>query len=412
WVRDTLPWKSHQPLVFDKQVEHYCDGCHITRYRGLRLWWKSPASVSGEGQADSYLCNSCYTTKKKWSAVMPEGYEDVETFKSLVARKKQLQGAVLENDMLMDDAISRRKRMLARCYRAWKEELKCTSCDRARIRAFKVWWKSPTGSHICHYCYTKPDWSEIMPKGFEDARLYSDLVARKKDSSLYSSGSPDRRRTSYATLRSDPEAWRAHLDMIAASKKKRHDEDSEYRRHARQLAKLRHEQMKNDPAYLTRNLIIPYYCNTHGLARGFLGSFIVLFGCEITRRGGFKIWWRKANQTAEDFKTKPEFLCHICFNRQDDWTCATPEGYEDVKTLEEVLARKQQLVGLDEGERLGPTGLYRQTVKFEGWCRHEWFRELPWKTHRPSWTEERVEDHCARCEYSRHRALKLWWRSS
>jgi hypothetical protein len=31
WIRETLPWKSHQPLIYDEPVEHYCSGCRASK---------------------------------------------------------------------------------------------------------------------------------------------------------------------------------------------------------------------------------------------------------------------------------------------------------------------------------------------------------------------------------------------
>jgi hypothetical protein len=39
-----------------------------------------------------YLCHSCYVSKRSRFEVLPEGYEDIKTFRDIVARKKQLDG--------------------------------------------------------------------------------------------------------------------------------------------------------------------------------------------------------------------------------------------------------------------------------------------------------------------------------
>jgi hypothetical protein len=31
WIRETLPWKSHHPLIYDEPVKHYCNGCRATK---------------------------------------------------------------------------------------------------------------------------------------------------------------------------------------------------------------------------------------------------------------------------------------------------------------------------------------------------------------------------------------------
>jgi hypothetical protein len=34
--------------------------------------------------------------------------------------------------------------------------------------------------YLCHYCYTKKGWAEVMPTGYEDLRKYRDIVKRAK----------------------------------------------------------------------------------------------------------------------------------------------------------------------------------------------------------------------------------------
>jgi hypothetical protein len=38
WLREQLPWKSHQPIYYSQRVEHFCYGCKWTRASGARLW--------------------------------------------------------------------------------------------------------------------------------------------------------------------------------------------------------------------------------------------------------------------------------------------------------------------------------------------------------------------------------------
>ncbi|KAH0194755.1 hypothetical protein KCV03_g395, partial [Aureobasidium melanogenum] len=55
----------------------------------------------------------------------------------------------------------------------------CTKCGVKRRDGLKIWWESvESENHICHYCYTKADWSEMMPEGYQDCRSKKDLLAR------------------------------------------------------------------------------------------------------------------------------------------------------------------------------------------------------------------------------------------
>jgi hypothetical protein len=38
WLREQLPWKTHQPIYYSQQVEHFCYGCKWTRTSGAKLW--------------------------------------------------------------------------------------------------------------------------------------------------------------------------------------------------------------------------------------------------------------------------------------------------------------------------------------------------------------------------------------
>ncbi|CAD0113978.1 unnamed protein product [Aureobasidium uvarum] len=193
WFRESVSWKSHLPLHTEDKVRHHCDGCGYERFAGLKLWWTKLVD-----RKPRYLCHKCYCTTRGWNDVMPTGYEDIKSFKELSVRKKQLEqpGSGGTN--------------------------------------FAV----PTASSTWQSTFSRP--------GSEKAVNIALSTSRK-----FSSGPLHRRKTSYATMRSNPEAWRAYLDKIAVCKQKRHDEDPEFRTRRRQTERLGHEQMKSDPAYLT-----------------------------------------------------------------------------------------------------------------------------------------------------------------
>ncbi|THV90039.1 hypothetical protein D6D26_09557, partial [Aureobasidium pullulans] len=182
----------------DEPVEHYCIGCKYVRRGGLNLWWRAKRDVPETGtDAGSYLCHGCYVPKDNWRAAMPQGYEDVNTYDELKARKKRLGVTGAAEHMALDDRIRRRVKIshgasnLGYTYRPVYFEdpaqFECATCDYARIRSAKLWWRKiaenqgagqSTETHICHNCYTSPDWTEITPEGYEDVRKYRDLLAR------------------------------------------------------------------------------------------------------------------------------------------------------------------------------------------------------------------------------------------
>jgi hypothetical protein len=199
--------------MHDKRVEHYCNGCRVTKGLGTKLWWRSMhaqslqarESMSEEAPAHEYLCHGCYIKQRSWSAAMPKGYEDVTTLESLIARKEQLDGTILEHSNSKDATALRRDRLWYWCSQhVWvrklpwpthqpllfeeKQQLGCTDCLHSKRRPLYLWWQSAESTHICNGCYTKSEWSEIMPKGCEDVRSMKDLVARKKELDKLASG--------------------------------------------------------------------------------------------------------------------------------------------------------------------------------------------------------------------------------
>ncbi|KAI5275460.1 hypothetical protein E4T47_01483 [Aureobasidium subglaciale] len=71
-----------------------CESCRLARYGG-RLYWQSKALP------DHYSCHGCYVRRLEPDGYMPKGFEDVQSWKELVARKKQLdQTQVARRDFL------------------------------------------------------------------------------------------------------------------------------------------------------------------------------------------------------------------------------------------------------------------------------------------------------------------------
>lgn len=89
WFRENLPWKSHQPVHYAKDVEHHCEGCNWIEKGGKRFWWRKIEQPSTT-DADSWLCTSCFVPKTDWQEVMPKGYEDLTTIKEVAKRRDEL----------------------------------------------------------------------------------------------------------------------------------------------------------------------------------------------------------------------------------------------------------------------------------------------------------------------------------
>ncbi|CAD0082490.1 unnamed protein product [Aureobasidium vineae] len=61
-------------------------------------------------------------------------------------------------------------------------------------------------------------------------------------------------------------------------------------------------------------------------------------GCEWTKYGGRRLWFKNL--------VDESYLCQSCYiPPSPDWDQIMPKGYEDIKTLKDLKARKQQLDG-------------------------------------------------------------------
>lgn len=320
WVREHLPWKTHHPLRYDKPVEHYCMGCKHIRRGGSYLWWQAKRDVPETGTAaGSYLCHGCYVPKGNWRAAMPQGYEDVNTYDEMKARGKRLGVTGVAEHMALDDRIQRTVSIQSWCLRPWVRDLpwktyrpvyfenpaqlKCATCDFVRTKSAKIWWRKvaenqgagqSTETHICHNCYTSHDWAEIMPEGYEDVRRYRDLLARN-------------------TQIRGPDSAGKH--MI-------HNRDR-VRANIRNWI-LRHPWVRQLPWKTYQPLCF---------------KDMALFRCSKcspARYRSLKMWWRLRDDTTD------ETLCHSCYIEANR-TSLMPEGYEDVETYKDLVARKRQL---------------------------------------------------------------------
>jgi len=81
WVRQ-LPWKNYTPIVTQDKVRQICATCGSYRIDGAKLWWQR----HGPSDPPLYDCQTCFAKTEG----MPDGYEDVKTFRELKARKEEL----------------------------------------------------------------------------------------------------------------------------------------------------------------------------------------------------------------------------------------------------------------------------------------------------------------------------------
>jgi DNA-directed RNA polymerase subunit M/transcription elongation factor TFIIS len=89
WLRESVLWKTHLPIIYDEKVHHECSKCLVTRWGGAKLWWQKKRTETDE--PESYECHRCYFTGFD---KLPKGYEDIPkaACSALKARKIELDG--------------------------------------------------------------------------------------------------------------------------------------------------------------------------------------------------------------------------------------------------------------------------------------------------------------------------------
>jgi hypothetical protein len=63
--------------------------------------------------------------------------------------------------------------------------------------------------------------------------------------------------------------------------------------------------------------------------------------CQVKRRNGLKLWWQRKSNSGND---EPLYDCNSCFFTNTAITL--PKGFEDVKTVQQLYLRRQQLLGI------------------------------------------------------------------
>lgn len=314
---------------------------------------------------------------------MPQGYEDVDSLESLIAHKQQLDGAVAQSDFSKDDANLRSARIFGWCRHDWirrlpwpthqprffeqKAELRCTTCDRGKRMPMKLWWERPTGGYICNNCYTKSDWTEIMPTGYEDIRFRKDLVARKKRLDQVASGHTT---TTSGTPSSDhhcggPKRAQSTPNRPTVDDSANLSPSSSRKFSSTAIALITREEyaeLRKDPERLER-----YRAERrHPSREKYRGLSPELRHFQIKKNQRYK---------KQRLKDDVEFRNRVNAN-QARWDAAHP-----------------------------------MNRKLRHWCtNYAWLRERSlWKSYRPLVSDEKVRLHCDGCGLVKLQGLKFWW---
>jgi hypothetical protein len=159
----------------------------------------------------------------------------------------------------------------------------------------------------------------------------------------------------YAT---DP-IWREkHLADCCARGAARLASDPEYRaREAERLAQLHRSRVKKNPVFAVRCVL------RKSLYQSSIGPHLLTWkthvpvkttekverhcaSCHIKRRGGVRLWWQRRQVPEHE---EPLYDCTTCSNKNP--TMALPEGFEDVKTVQQLYLRREQLLDIKPRRR-------------------------------------------------------------
>jgi hypothetical protein len=177
----------------------------------------------------------------------------------------------------------------------------CTGCKSIRRGGRRLWWQKinpaengdKMGSELflCHTCYfSDDDWARAMPVGYEDVRSYTELINRKKQLDDFDESGQNLRAESHLQKSDKLRGW------------------------------CRHEWIRELPWKNHRPVLLKEKIYDH-CAR-----------CKHSRHRAILFWWRSLD----------EVLCNRCY-MSGEWNDILPEGYEDVRTFNELRARKKQL---------------------------------------------------------------------
>lgn len=203
----------------------------------------------------------------------------------------------------------------------------------------------------------KTIWTSLFPRSFSfyhafqyDKESYAEWRLNHPEAHKRSL---DQRKASYEKMRQDPDAWRRVLDRQTESTLR-------WRRDPNNKAKIQaayqrfRDAHKGDERrkFYTR---LQNWCGRYPWVREQLPWKTYrpirhddmvehhCSGCNWTKRGGRKLWWKKIETSpAADSGT---WLCLDCYVPKTNWAEAMPKGYEDLETatLKEMIKRRDSL---------------------------------------------------------------------
>lgn len=149
---------------------------------------------------------------------------------------------------------------------------------------------------------------------------------------------------------------REHLRKTTWEAKQRADPELHAKWKERKL-QIHHTRHQTEPYYAIRHAMRSWlYDSNHTRDRLSWKTHVPVMtaekierhcaSCHAKRRGGFRLWWqrRRSLEDGEDL-----YDCSTCF--LSDPETALPQGFEDVKTVQQLYLRKEQLLEIKPRRR-------------------------------------------------------------
>jgi hypothetical protein len=232
----------------------------------------------------------------------------------------------------------------------------------------KVWWSSTVSSRTFSVC--PPVWNKLpktleppepaeskdseQPKSSQlsnDSKIAKDIEKRELQRLRNNETERIRKALKYAT---DP-VWRLkHLAVKSACQSARYISDPEWRaRNRQQKIQVYNAKYREDQYFPIKSALRSwiYKAPTTRDRLSWKSHVPVLTAekvehhcasCRMRVRGGYKLWWQRKLNTEQ--AGHPLYDCNACFSK--DSATALPEGFEDVKTVQQLFLRREQLLGI------------------------------------------------------------------
>lgn len=166
----------------------------------------------------------------------------------------------------------------------------------------------------------------------------------------------------------DPE-WRSRKIEQGTITTARRRQDPELREKERARDRVYHEKRKQSKSFLLWRRLFQW-CFYHDWVRDQLPWKTYrprlnpekvehhCMACRFQRKHGYKLWWRKVNDTPdhapggtsfEGLSNTEQYLCSSCYKKTGD---IMPQGFEDVTSIKDLRVRAKEL-GIDVDKKRG-----------------------------------------------------------